>query len=188
MKDEPTTGSPPMPTMVELPRPRCVSSWRLVGQRARARDEADVALGEDLGGDDPDVRLARRESARAVRAQHRDPLGPDEVVDAQHFVRRQPFGDADHGADPGIDGLVDGIRGKASGDEDHRRVGARLRDGVRNGVEDRDALEVGATLARSHARDDLRAVRAVPERVERALAPSRTLHDQPCVLVDHDCH
>ena len=27
MKDEPTTGSPPMPTMVELPRPICVSSW-----------------------------------------------------------------------------------------------------------------------------------------------------------------
>ncbi len=27
MKDEPTTGSPPMPTIVELPRPSCVSSW-----------------------------------------------------------------------------------------------------------------------------------------------------------------
>ena len=27
MKDEPTTGSPPIPTMVELPSPRWVSSW-----------------------------------------------------------------------------------------------------------------------------------------------------------------
>ena len=27
MKDEPTIGSPPMPTIVELPRPICVSSW-----------------------------------------------------------------------------------------------------------------------------------------------------------------
>ena len=27
MKLEPTTGSPPIPTIVELPRPRCVSSW-----------------------------------------------------------------------------------------------------------------------------------------------------------------
>ena len=27
MNDEPTTGSPPMPTMVELPSPSCVSSW-----------------------------------------------------------------------------------------------------------------------------------------------------------------
>ena len=26
MKLEPTTGSPPMPTIVELPRPRCASS------------------------------------------------------------------------------------------------------------------------------------------------------------------
>jgi hypothetical protein len=160
----------------------------LVRQRARPRDDPDRALSEDLTRDDPDVRLARRESARAVRAQHRDPLWPDEVVDAQHFVRSQPFGDADHGADPGIDGLVDGIRGKASGDEDHRRVSARLGDGVRNGVEDRDAFEVGAALAWSHARDNLGAVGTVPERVERALAPGRTLHDQPRVLVDHDRH
>ena len=27
MKPDPTTGSPPMPTMVELPSPSCVSSW-----------------------------------------------------------------------------------------------------------------------------------------------------------------
>ena len=27
MKEEPTIGSPPMPTIVELPRPICVSSW-----------------------------------------------------------------------------------------------------------------------------------------------------------------
>ena len=27
MKDEPTTGSPPIPTIVEFPRPSCVNSW-----------------------------------------------------------------------------------------------------------------------------------------------------------------
>jgi hypothetical protein len=27
MNEEPTTGSPPIPTIVELPSPRCVSSW-----------------------------------------------------------------------------------------------------------------------------------------------------------------
>ena len=27
MKEEPTTGSPPIPTIVELPSPRWVSSW-----------------------------------------------------------------------------------------------------------------------------------------------------------------
>jgi hypothetical protein len=27
MKDEPTIGSPPIPTIVELPSPRPVSSW-----------------------------------------------------------------------------------------------------------------------------------------------------------------
>ena len=40
----------------------------LVGQRARARDDADVALLEERGGDDPDVGLAGREHAGAVRA------------------------------------------------------------------------------------------------------------------------
>ena len=43
----------------------------LVGQRAGARDEADVPRGEDLGRDDPDVRLAGRERSRAVRADQR---------------------------------------------------------------------------------------------------------------------
>jgi hypothetical protein len=103
-------------------------------------------------------------------------------------VRGQPLGDADHRADPGVDGLVDGIRGEASRDEDHRGVGAGLRDGLRDGVEDRDALELGATLAGSDTRDHLRAVRPVPEGVERALAPGRPLHDEPCVLIDDDRH
>ena len=47
----------------------------LVGQRARARDDADVALLEERGRDDPDVRLARREDAGAVRADEADVVG-----------------------------------------------------------------------------------------------------------------
>ena len=43
----------------------------LVGQRARARDDADVALLEERRRDDPDVGLARRQHAGAV--------GPDEA-------------------------------------------------------------------------------------------------------------
>src|SRR3712207_2650455 len=56
----------------------------LVGQRAGPRDDAHVALLEERRGDDPDVRLARREHARAVRPD--EPCGGmvrlEEVVDA----------------------------------------------------------------------------------------------------------
>ena len=42
--------------------------------------------------------------------------------------------------------------------EDQRRVGAGVVDRIIDGVEDRDAVVVGAALAGAHARDDLGAV------------------------------
>ena len=69
MNEEPTTGSPPMPTIVELPSPSCVSSWPIWYVSVPERETRPTAPSrEDLGRDDPDVRLARREHARAVRA------------------------------------------------------------------------------------------------------------------------
>ena len=69
MKSEPTIGSPPMPTIVRVAEPGLLQLVAdLVGQRARLRDDADRAHVEELGGDDPDVGLARREHARAVGA------------------------------------------------------------------------------------------------------------------------
>ena len=45
MNDEPTTGSPPMPTIVELPEPELGQLVAdLVRERARAADEPDPAL------------------------------------------------------------------------------------------------------------------------------------------------
>ena len=143
---------------------------------------------EDLGRDDPDVRLARRERARAVRAEHRHAARPDVGVDAQHLVRGQALGDADHGADPRVDGLVDRVGGEARRNEDHRRVRAGRLDGVDHGVEDRDALDVLAALAGRDAGDDLRAVALVPEAVEGALGAGQALDDELRLLVDDDRH
>jgi hypothetical protein len=103
-------------------------------------------------------------------------------------VGGEAFRDADHGLDPRVDGLVDRIRGEARGDEDHRRVGARLGDGVPHGVEDRDPLHVLAGLARRDAGDDLRAVALVPKAVERPLGAGQPLDDELRVLVDDDRH
>ncbi len=189
MKPDPTTGSPPMPTIVELPRPSWVSSWPIWYVSVPDRlDEPDPALAEDLGRDDPDVCLPRRERAGAVGAEHRDSLRPDVVVNPQHLVGREPLRDADHGPDPGVNGLVDGIRREARGDEDHGRVRAGLVHCLGDSVEDRHAVDVRTALPGRDACDDVRAVVAVANPVERALPAGEPLDDEPRVVVDDDRH
>ena len=71
---------------------------------------------------------------------------------------------------------------------DERGVGAGGGHRVGHGVEDRDALDVLAALARGHAGHDLRAVVPVAQAVEAALAAGEALHDHLGVLVDEDGH
>src|SRR3954447_9585580 len=160
----------------------------LVGQRARARDDADVALPEERRGDDPDVGLARREHAWAVRADQARAPALEVVVDAQLVVGRNALGDRDDQLDAGVLGLEDRVGGEARRDEDHRRVGAGLGDGVVERVEDRDPLAVLAALARRDAGHHARAVVAVVERVERALAPGDAGGAELRAVVDEDAH
>src|SRR3954466_8969815 len=79
----------------------------LVGQRARARDDADVALLEERRGDDPAVRPAGREDARAVGADQARPraVALQLRVDAQLVVRRDALGDRHHELDARVGGL-----------------------------------------------------------------------------------
>jgi hypothetical protein len=109
-------------------------------------------------------------------------------VHAQHLVRRNVLGDADDGADSGVDGLVDRVRREACRDEDQRRVRAGLLYGVGDGVEDGNSLDVLACLARRDAGDDSRPVVAVAQAVEAALASCETLDDETRVVVDDDRH
>jgi hypothetical protein len=94
----------------------------------------------------------------------------------------------DHGADARVDRLVDRVCREAGRDEDHRGVRPCLADRLGDGVEDRDPFEVGAALAGGDARDHVGAVRAVAQRVERALAPGRALDDELRVVADDDRH
>src|SRR6185312_12335633 len=73
----------------------------LVGERARARYDADVAALEERGRDDADVGLARREDAGTVRADQARArvVALEGVVDAQLVVRRDALGDRDHELD-----------------------------------------------------------------------------------------
>ena len=61
-------------------------------------------------------------------------------------------------------------------------------DRSRDRVEDRDAVDVLAALAGRDAGDDVRAVVAVAQAEEAALAAGQALHEQARVAVDEDRH
>ena len=137
------------------------------------RETRPIVPAEDLGRDDPDVRLARREHARAVRPDQGHALRADVGVDPQHLVRGDVLGDADDRRDPRVDGLVDRVGREAGGHEDHRRVGAGFVDGVGDGVVDRDAFDVLSALAGGDAGDEVGAVGLVAQAVEAPSEPVR---------------
>ena len=89
---------------------------------------------------------------------------------------------------PAPAGLEDrGRRGlRRHGDE--RRRGACRGHRLGDRVEDRDAVDVLATLAGRHSADDLGAVVAVAQAVVPALPTGETLHDDLGVGVDEDRH
>ena len=72
--------------------------------------------------------------------------------------------------DARVDGLVDRVDGEAGRDEDERGVRPGLVDRLGDGVEDGDALDVLPALAGRDAGDEVRAVGAVTQAVEAALA------------------
>jgi hypothetical protein len=122
------------------------------------------------------------------RSEHCHAPRPDVGVDPEHVVCREALGDADHGLDARVNRLVDRVGREPRGNEDHRRVRAGLGDRLRDGVEDRHALDVLTTLAGSDARDQLRPIGAVTKAVEGSLAPGQALDDELRVAVDDDRH
>ena len=92
------------------------------------------------------------------------------AVDERLVLGRDVLGDADDEADAGLGGLEDRGRRAARRHGDEAGVRAGRVDRLGDGVEDRDALDVLAALARGDAGDDLRAVGAVAQPVEAALA------------------
>ena len=152
---------------------------RLVGQRAALRHDADAAFLADVPGNDAGLGLARRDDARAVRADEaRRRPRLEERHRAHHVERRNAFGDADDERDAGVGRFHDRVGRKRRRHEDHRRVGAGLLDRVAHGVEDRPAFVRRAALAGRDAADDGGAVRRRLLRVERAFAAGEALDEQ----------
>src|SRR5215218_7850697 len=125
----------------------------LVGQRAAAAYDADVARHEDVLGHYGDVRLLRREDAGTVRPYEGGVLRPQVACDPHHVVHGDAFCNAADGRESSVQRLEDCVSGERRGDEDHTRVRARLFDGLLDGVEDRDSFVVLPALPWRHPRD-----------------------------------
>ena len=84
MNDDPTIGSPPIPTIVEQPSPSCASSWPIWYVSVPDRETRPIEPSRKISaGNDPDVRLPRRQRARTVRPDDADVATLDERVQAQ---------------------------------------------------------------------------------------------------------
>ena len=168
---------------------------RLVGQRARARDDADVGpagrrqLG-DLAGGDADVALARADDAGAVRAEQAG-VGKSRtsVLNTLRLVLGgDALGDAHHERDARRGGLEDGGGRGLRRHGDERGVGAGGGDGSATlsytGMPSTSVPPLpGVTPA-----DDLGAVGLVAQAVVPALPAGEALHDHLGGLVDEDRH
>ena len=159
-----------------------------VGQRAALGHDADAALGADVPGDDAGLGLPRGDQARAVRADEARRLALHEAQRLHRVEHRDALGDADDELDAGVGGFHDGVGGKRRRHEDHRGIGAGLRDRVGDGVEDREALVLGAALAGRHAADDVGAIGRGGLGVEGPFAAGEALDDEAGRLVDQYSH
>src|SRR5690606_37135244 len=162
---------------------------RLVGQGARARDDADLARHVDVARHDADLALARGDDARAVRADQ-DHVGVllEHVLHAQHVQHRDALGDGDDDLDAGRGRLEDRVGRERRRDVDDRSIGAGGVDRLAHGVEHRQLDVGGAALAGGHAADDLGAVLHHLGGMEGALLAGEALHDHLRVLVDQNGH
>ena len=189
MNDDPTTGSPPIPTIVDWPIPSCVSSLPIWYVSVPERLTSPTGPGEKISaGMIPTFAFPGERTPGQFGPDERDPARADVVVDPEHVVRGDPLRDADHRLDARVDRLVDRVRREPGRHEDHRGVRLRLRDRVAHRVEDRDPVDRLAALPGRDARDDVRPVGAVAQRVERPLAPGDPLDDEARRAVDDDRH
>src|SRR5690606_9086465 len=161
---------------------------RLVGERARARDDADRARLMDRARHDADLAFARRDDPGAVRADEPAVVVAEHLLDAHHVEHGHALGDADDELEAGIGRLEDRVRGERRRHVDHARRRLGLARRLADRIEDRQAEMLAAAAARRDAGDDLRAVLEALLRVECALPAGDALADDLRLLADEDAH
>src|SRR5688572_8231785 len=159
-----------------------------VGQRARARDDADISLLMDPSRHNAKLRLPRRDDAGAVRTDEARAPRLQELPRLHHVQRRDALGDAHDQIHFRIGGFHDGVRRERRGHEDHAGAGAGIARRFFHGVEDGPAFVGGASLARRHSPDDLGAVLLAGLGVEGAFASGQSLHDHFRTFIYENAH
>src|SRR5216684_4378326 len=149
--------------------------YRLIGQGARARDDADLAL---LGRDDARTVGADEPAARAAEG----------ALHHHHVEHGDALGDADDEQHARIDRLENGVGGEGRRHVDGRGGGAGPAHGFVDGVEDGQVEMLGAAFAGCHAADHLGAVGDRLLGVERALGAGEALANDFRLGIDQDCH
>ena len=146
----PCTGSPPMPTVVDWPRP-----WAVICLTTSLVNEAERDTTPML----PAPRAIRRHHSDLahVRRQHALRVGADEagaraaqrLADADHVEHGDAFGHRHHERHLGLDRLDHRARGTVGRNENDAGIGARLPHRLRHAVEHRH-VEMGlASLLRA---------------------------------------
>src|SRR5271169_152967 len=161
---------------------------RLVGQRARTRDHADPSGLVDVARHNAYLALAGGNHAGTVGADQPRLAVLQVVLDLYHVEHRDTLGDADDEFHSGGHRFEDRVGGERRRHVDHGRVGAGRFARLLDGIENRNALEVRAALARHHTADHLRAVVAAGARVELAGGAGDALGEDAGVLVYQNAH
>jgi len=118
-----------------------------IGERARARDDADRSLFVNVAWHDADLGLAGRDDSGAVGADEARGRVPQLGPHLDHVECGDALGDADYQRNAGVLGLENGVGGKRRRNEDHGGVGAGRKDRILNRVEDGPAFMGRSTLA-----------------------------------------
>ena len=161
---------------------------RLIGQRARARDDADAAARENVARHDADLAFARRHDAGAIRADQGRLRALQRALDPHHVEDRNALGDADDERRLGVDRFADRVRRAGRRHIDHARVGAGFLPRFGDRVEDRQAEMDRAALAGRHAAHELGPVGHRLLGMERAVLAGEALGDDLGVGVDENGH
>ena len=153
----------------------------LVAQRARARDDADVAANVDVARHDAEHGLAGADDAGAVRPDDRGALvlriAAQIALDAHHVLRGYAVGDDAHQPQSRIGRLHQRIRRIGRRHEREARLGAGGPHRILHGVEHRPVEMRLAALARRHAAHHPGAVGDHFLGVKGRLVAGEALHD-----------